>query len=278
VNPESATSEFLNAALEGGLNRISIGLQSLNDTELMSVGRIHSAQQAIGAIKLAEAVGFRNISCDLIIGLPGQTWRSLKHSISRLLALKVQHLSVYCLSLELDTPLGENPPSNLPSDDRQVELFEKTRRVLLENGFEHYEISNFALPGYESRHNSNYWQGGEYLGLGPAAASHLECIRFKNKPCLDAYLKKPTRQTTEVEQLGIIKKAQEEAVLRLRLLNEGIHLREFTKKYKQDIIFQLLENLEEITARGELIFDGTKYTLNPVYIMTSNRVFAQLFS
>ncbi len=276
ANPESATREFLQATIECGFNRISIGVQSLNDTELKSVGRIHSAQQAIGAIKLAQATGFKNITCDLIIGLPGQTWQSLKRSISKLIALNIRHLSVYCLSLEPDTPLEHNPPANLPSDDRQVELFEKAVTLLKSPGFVHYEISNFALPGYECRHNLNYWRGGEYLGLGPAAASHLEGIRFKNKPNLDAYLKRPTAQTTEVEQLDIKHKAEEETILRLRLLEEGVNVTELQNKYGKTYTSGILRKLSEMVSSGELVQQSAGYRLHPARIMTSNQVFTQI--
>ncbi|MDD5189530.1 MAG: coproporphyrinogen-III oxidase family protein [Dehalococcoidales bacterium] len=278
VNPESAAPDFLKAALECGFNRISIGVQSLNDAELKAVGRIHTATQAIDAVKQAQAAGFQNISCDLIIGLPGQTWRSLKSSISKLLALKIQHISVYCLSLENETPLADDPPENLPSDDKQVELFEKAAALLKSLGFGHYEISNFALPDYECQHNLNYWREGEYLGLGPAAASHLETIRFKNKPDLDVYLKRPTAQTTEVEQLDREDKAREETILRLRLLQEGINLSQLRQKYGMLPTQEIVDNLAAMAASGELTREGVTYRLHPAYIMTSNQIFARIMA
>ena len=198
LNPESATPEFLQTVKNLGFTRLSFGVQSLNDNELKSVGRIHTAKQAVAAIKLAQNLKFPAISADLIIGLPGQTDKSLRKSLDTLISLGIQHLSVYCLSLEAGTPLANNPHPDLPSDDMQAQLFEETRSFLQSRGFAHYEISNFALPGYECLHNLNYWRGGEYLGLGPAAASHLHGKRFKNRPNLDAYLQNPTGQVEDI--------------------------------------------------------------------------------
>lgn len=276
VNPESAKPELLEIARELGINRVSIGVQSLNDDELRSVGRIHNSLQAIKAIKLTRELGFKSVSADLIIGLPGQTWVSLHHSLKILVELGVPHLSTYCLSLEESTPLSENPPDNLPSDDMQAELFEQASHFLGERGFLHYEISNFALAGHECQHNLNYWRGGEYLGLGPAAASHVNGRRFKNRADLPAYLENPTGQMEDVEELNPEDKAAEEAMLRLRLLIEGIEVNELTVRYGHNNIASLLDRLNEMVARDELIFDGRRYRLAPSRILTSNPVFARV--
>jgi oxygen-independent coproporphyrinogen-3 oxidase len=276
ANPESATEETLEAALKAGFNRISIGVQSLSDGELKAVGRIHTAGQAVAAIGLAKKVGFRNISADLIIGLPGQTWDSLRDSIYRLTSLGINHLSLYCLSLEHGTPLAQNSPDNLPSDDLQAELFEQARAYLKDEGFVHYEISNFALGGRECMHNLNYWRGGEYLGLGPAAASHLGGKRFKNRPDLAVYLENPTGIVEEVEELSPEEKAAEEAMLRLRLLDEGLDVAEFTRRYGLKAVYQLLSRLRLLAHEGLLLFDGSKYRLEPSLVLTSNPILARV--
>jgi oxygen-independent coproporphyrinogen-3 oxidase len=276
ANPESATEETLEAALKAGFSRISIGVQSLSDGELKTVGRIHSAGQAVAAIGLAKKVGFRNISADLIIGLPGQTWGSLRDSIGRLTALEINHLSLYCLSLEHGTPLAQTPPDNLPSDDMQAELFEQARVLLNDKGFVHYEISNFALSGHECMHNMNYWRGGEYLGLGPSAASHLGGKRFKNMADLKAYLENPTGIVEEVEELGAEEKAAEEAMLRLRLLEEGLDVVEFTRRHGQKNVHSLLSRLDRLSCEGLLLLDGSKYRLEPSLVLTSNPILARV--
>ena len=272
ANPESSTEEMLEAALKAGLNRISVGVQSLSDSELQSVGRIHTAGQAVDAIELAKRVGFLNISDDLIVGLPGQTWDSLRGSIEELTSLGIGHLSLYCLSLEKGTPLAQNPPRNLPSDDMQADLFEKARVFLNDKGFVHYEISNFAATGHECLHNLNYWRGGEYLGLGPSAASHLGGSRFKNRADLNAYLQNPTGVVEEVEHLDPVEKAAEEAMLRLRLLEEGLDVIDFTKRQGQKNVHALLTRLDSLSREGSLLFDGAKYRLDQSLVLASNPI------
>ena len=278
VNPESATPEFLQTANDLGFNRISFGVQSLSDNELKSVGRIHTAAQAIAAIKLAQNLKFKAISADLIIGLPGQTWPSLCQSLETLVGMGIQHLSVYCLSLEEGTLLANNPPPDLPSDDLQASLFGETKKYLNLCGYAHYEISNFALKGFECLHNLNYWRGGEYLGLGPAAASHLDGKRFKNYANLDAYLANPTGQVEYVEELSAKDKAAEEAMLRLRLLEEGLDTDELASKFGEENVKAIIGRLEEMAQEGLLIVEGSRYRLQPSRILTSNPIFARVLA
>ena len=276
VNPESATGEFLEAARDAGINRVSIGIQSLVDSELKAVGRIHTAAQALQALKLAVRLGFKSISADLIIGLPGQTWPTLSQSLETLVSSGIEHLSLYCLSLEEGTPLAKCPPADLPSDNMQAELFEQASSFLEEHHYIHYEISNFALKGYECRHNLNYWQGGEYLGLGPAAASHLGGRRFRNRADLKAYLEEPTDQMEDSEELNAKDKAAEEAMLRLRLLVEGIDISELTARFGPDNIATLISRFQHMASHGRLVTDGCRYWLPPSRVLTSNPIFAEV--
>lgn len=275
ANPESATVELLQTAKDLGINRASIGVQSLADSELKSVGRIHDAAQAIEAVERAVSLGF-GVSADLIIGLPGQAWRTLRDSIKTLVKLGVQHLSMYCLSLEENTPLAASPPEDLPDDDKQAELFELASRLAVENGFAHYEISNFAMPGCECQHNLNYWRGGEYLGLGPGAASHLNGKRFRNRPDLAAYLKEPCGVTEDVDELDIEAKAAEEAMLRLRLLIEGVNADELAGRFGHEALRGLKGRLSQMVASGWLIIDRGSYRLAHDRVLTSNPVFAKV--
>ncbi len=276
VNPESAAPELLRAAQESGISRVSIGVQSLADDELASAGRIHNAARAVQAVNNAREAGYRNISADVIIGLPGQDWPSLRRSLSSLINLHVDHISAYCLSLEAGTPLAGDPPSDLPSDDDQAGLFENTRTLLTNRGFSHYEISNFARPGFECQHNLNYWRGGEYVGLGPAAASHLGGKRFRNRPDLDAYLRDPAGQVTDVERLNPAGKTAEEAMLRLRLLQEGLDIEELAARYGEENVRQLCARLDSLAREGSLVRDGTRYILPAARVLTANRVLAEV--
>jgi oxygen-independent coproporphyrinogen-3 oxidase len=276
VNPESATVSLLEAARSAGINRISIGVQSLSQRELEGVGRVHTAEQAVDVIGQAKKLGFRTISADLIVGLPGQTRETLQASLATVISLGINHLSVYCLSLEHDTPLALNPPVDLPSDDAQAELFERATLFLDKHEFIHYEISNFALKGHECLHNLNYWRGGEYLGLGPAAASHLGGRRFRNRPDLCAYIESPTHLMEDVEELKIKDKAAEETMLRLRLLSEGVNQNDLIKRFEQEDINDLVGKLEGMARDGDLLFDGSSYRLAPSRVLTSNKIFARV--
>ncbi len=276
ANPESISQDFLQTALKRGLNRLSIGVQSLADIELQKVGRAHNSSQAVQAIELAQKEGFRNISADVILGLPGQNWQSLMMTLECLIGWGLQHLSVYCLMVEPHTPLAANPPVDLPSDDEQAKLFSQAVELLARRGFRQYEISNFALPGYECQHNLNYWRGGEYVGLGPAAASHFKGYRYKNKPEIDAYLNDPLGQKDEMEKLKKPEKAAEETILRLRLLQEGLDLSGLIKKYGETNIMALAAGLNQLSKQGRLLRDGCIYRLDPKDALVSNSILSDL--
>jgi oxygen-independent coproporphyrinogen-3 oxidase len=271
ANPESVSEILLESARARGLNRISLA-----DQELSAVGRIHTAAQAVRALQLAQRAGFTSISGDVILGLPGQTWQSLRVTLETLIALDIQHLSVYCLSIEPHTPLAIKPVPEMPSDDGQAELFENAVLLMKKRGYIHYEISNFALAGYECLHNLNYWRGGEYLGLGPAAASHLNGKRFKNKADLDAYLANPDGQVEEIEELNPEKKAAEEAILRLRLLQEGLDIQELGQRFGQESIEGIVSRLNNLTEKALLIRKGSRYYLEPACALVSNPILARV--
>ncbi len=276
VNPESTTAGLLQAALDSGLNRLSVGVQSLQDEELRRVGRVHSAGQALAALERAREAGFQNMSVDVIVGLPGQRWQSLHATLSVLTALGVKHVSLYCLSLEHGNALASNPPLDLASADEQADLFEDACRFLQGSGYVHYEISNFALPDRACMHNLNYWRGGEYLGLGPAAASHLKGRRFRNRADLEAYLHHPGGLVEEAEELAPEDKVAEEAMLRLRLLSEGLVSDVLVARYGTDSAADLLRRLDDMANEGLLRREGLSYRLEPSRVLTSNPIFARV--
>lgn len=275
VNPESASPALLQTARRQGIDRISVGVQSLSDAELAGVGRIHTSAQAEAAVTQAVAMGFA-VSADAIAGLPGQDWPSLRRTLERLIALGAEHISLYCLELATGTPLAVHPPADLPSDDSQADLFEAACDLLASAGFMHYEVSNFSLPGRQCRHNLNYWRGGEYLGLGPAAASHLAGRRWRNKPDLRSYLRAPGSQREDIELLPPAQKAAEEAMLRLRLLLEGLPPQGLAERFGPENVAALLERLEALRRQRLLSFDGTAYRLPPQRVLTSNPILAAI--
>lgn len=177
ANPESLTDEFLRSAKNGGVNRISLGVQSFVDKELKAINRLHDAVAAISAIKKCKDHGFLNISCDLIFGLPFQTVDSLKYSLDTLVGLDVPHISCYNLIVEDGTPIVKLL-NDIPGEDTQREMYFCVCDTLKSAGYCHYEISNFAKKGFRAKHNSVYWQGNDYLGIGPSAHSLLNGMRY----------------------------------------------------------------------------------------------------
>lgn len=274
ANPESFREEFAHKARDLGFDRISLGIQSLNDLELKNIGRIHDKTQAQEAINLALKT-FPRVSTDLMIGLPGQTWESLRESAQTIIELGATHISAYCLHIEEGTKLHDNPPANLPTDDEQAELYYKLADFLEANGLAQYEISNFAKKGQECLHNLNYWHAGNYIGLGPNASSHVDGVRFKNNPDLNAYLQNPKGQKQIEEELNEAQRLNEEAMLRLRLA-EGLDLPKLAEKHKNTDIANLKLKLDSLCATGFLENKDSVYTIPKERLLISNPVFLEI--
>lgn len=187
MNPESANDGILATAKEMGVNRLSFGVQSAKDDELRSLGRLHRFFEAKDAVLRAKRMGFSNISLDLMYGLPEQTMDSWRESLEKTVALDVQHLSFYCLTLSPSVPLYQKR-DRIPDDEISREMYLFAHSYLEEHGFEHYEISNAAKNGFRSRHNEVYWLGGEYLGVGPGAHSLMEDRRFSAEEDLEKFI------------------------------------------------------------------------------------------
>lgn len=241
---QAAFPEFLSSALRAGVNRLSVGIQSGTDRELKALGRRHTASEAEKAVSLARRAGFNNISLDLMIGLPGSDICSLRRSLDFLLGLAPEHISAYILKIEPNTALWRQNIS-LPDDDRTADQYLFACEYLENAGYRHYEISNFARPGFEGRHNLGYWNGGEYLGLGPSAHSFLNGRRFFYPRDLKAFLngsqsiKTPADEFPDFPQSispliisdGCGGSAEEYIMLRLRT-SGGINFREYERRFK----------------------------------------------
>ncbi len=200
TNPGTADFEKLSAFKEAGINRLSMGVQSMHDEELHLLGRIHTAEQALEAFKTARAAGFDNINIDLMSALPGQTFDSWADSLRQAVEWRPEHISAYSLIIEPGTPFsalyeaGELPP--LPDEETDRKMYHYTREYLAQHGYGRYEISNYALKGRECRHNSGYWTGHPYLGFGIGAASYVNGARFSNITDFETY-------SVEMEKAGI---------------------------------------------------------------------------
>ena len=226
LNPESTDAALLKALKEMGVNRISLGVQSLQEQELKRLGRLHSAFQAEEALKAIFEAGFTNVSADVMFGLPEQTAASFEETLDRLLSYPITHLSSYSLQWEEGTPLGQNPS---PMEEEQEELlWQILCQKAKEAGFGHYEISNFAKAGFESRHNSTYWKRGDYIGLGPSAHSFWNGVRYSFLPDREAFCKAPW-PLLNPEPISEAEAKEEALMLGLRL-KEGVPLDWLSKK------------------------------------------------
>lgn len=226
-NPNSIDKGKLEKYRHAGINRISIGVQSFNNSQLKLIGRLHNKNQAIDAIKLAKSVGFTNISVDILLGLPKESWRKIKNEIKLLKKLDIKHISAYMLILENNTllyKLVENKSVKLPSDDNTVNIYNKMLKLLKKFNYERYEVSNFAKIensniNYESMHNKIYWQCGEYIGFGVSAHSHIDNKRFFNAENFDEYYKNVESNTlpnNNIENITVNMKIEEIIMLGLR--------------------------------------------------------------
>ena len=222
-NPNSVTKEKLKSYISLGFNRISFGVQSLDDEVLMLIGRVHNKAQALQTIKLARSVGFKNINADLLLGIKEN--KNISNDIIELKTAGVTHISAYMLILEPNTPLFNEAKQNkvkLLSDDESVAQYENYLKVLRQNGFYRYEISNFALKGYKCKHNLNYWECGEYLGFGVSAHSYINGVRYSNTENISEYLK--NSKYKNYEKLTKQEKLEELIMLGLRT-KRGVSLK-----------------------------------------------------
>lgn len=251
VNPGTVTAEKLTAFYGAGINRLSIGMQSAQEQELKILGRIHDFDGFCQVYREAVEAGFTNINVDVMSGLPGQTLASYKDTLEKVLRLEPmpQHISAYSLIVEEGTPFaamadrGELP---LPEEDTERAMYEETIEVLAGYGFHRYEISNYALDGYECRHNVGYWIRRDYLGFGIGAASLIDNVRFQNGRDINAYLAHPLACREEQQSLTTQEQMEETMFLGLRLIR-GVSYPEFARCYGQT----LEEVYGEVIARNE---------------------------
>ena len=280
VNPDDVTAASVKSLVALGVNRVSMGVQSFNDGELQAINRRHTAQQAIDAVIAIKEAGITNVSIDLIYGLPGQSLNSWQRNVERAIGLDVQHISAYCLSYEPGTPLwamrqlGRVVPV---SDEDCVAMHDTLVAMLTQAGFEHYEISNFARPGYRSRHNSSYWNFTPYLGLGAAAHSFDGSTRRYNPSSIKEYVTALGNGATACveEHLEWWERYDEEVMVRLRTC-DGIDTALIAQRYGDKARTHLLTQAQPFIDQQLLgLKDGT-LTLIPQGIMLSDTIIRNL--
>lgn len=285
ANPETLDAEKLAGYRSAGVNRISIGLQAWDDGLLRLLGRRHTVAGFLASFRQAREAGFANINVDLIFGLPGQTVAVWRETLDRVIGLGPEHVSAYGLQVEEGTAFWRWANEGrfgargvpLPDEDAQAEMYLAAREMLSAAGYEHYEISNFARPGFRSTHNVLYWLNREYLGLGPAAHSHIGRRRWANAARLDRYRALTAAglpPVEETEELTVEREMSDTIILGLRLL-EGVDLASFAARFGRDLRDVYAAEVEDLLARGLLAFDLGRLRLTERALPVANRVFAR---
>jgi len=268
ANPDPALFERLPALRSAGVNRLSIGVQSFVPAELRVLGRRHTAADVAAAVRAARFAGFRNVSLDLIFGAPGQTEESWAASLDAAIALGVEHVSCYGLTVEEGTPYATwfaRDPASFASEELEARLYALAIERLDAAGFEHYEISNWAKPGFRCRHNLGYWRNAPYLGLGVGAASYLDGVRGTHTRDLEAYCGAALAGEpipSESERLAPDARAGEAIMLALRTA-EGVELGPFRERYGVDVLERYRGVVDDLVAAGVLDAGPERVRLTP---------------
>ena len=246
-NPATADIEYLRSLRTLGINRLSIGAQSMNDGELRQLGRLHKSEDVVRAVSEARTAGFDNLSVDVMFGIPDQTLNTLRQTLEALTALSPKHISVYGLQIEEGTYFGRHASElALPDEDTEGAMYADTLDFLSRKGLPQYEISNFACPGFESRHNFKYWRRHDYLGLGLAAHSCLGDLRFSNTESMEDYLS--ARKEADVQHISAHDVLCEKIMLGLRLA-EGLDLSALARDYG-DAVYDYRKAFSPFIARN----------------------------
>ncbi|MHB9094880.1 MAG: radical SAM family heme chaperone HemW [Eubacteriales bacterium] len=279
-NPGTVNPDKLGRIRKAGANRVSIGVQAYQQELLARLGRIHNWQEVESAVRHSRQAGFDNVSLDLIFGIPGQSMRQWRDTLDRVLALSPQHISAYNLKIEPDTPLHRDVCSGylIPCDEElELEMYWYVIGFLTGNGFVHYEISNFARPGREARHNLIYWRNEEYLGFGPAAHSMLEGRRFSNVEKVELYINRLNRNESGIQNQQYLSREErisETVFLGLRLI-EGLDLDAFKQSYGQSIFEIFAVQLKRLSSLGLVKIEDNRLKLTEKGLPLANEVFAE---
>ncbi len=278
ANPDSVTPRLLRRLRSEGFNRVSLGIQCDDDQILHALGRPHTYEQAVEAVNKIRKARYRNLSVDLMYGLPGQSLEQWQATLMNVLTLKPEHISCYGLKVEKGTPLYEYKDAcGLPDDDTQADMYLAAVEILKSRGYRQYEISNFAKKGMASQHNLKYWQGGEYLGFGPDASSDFAGKRFTIVRNLRAYIDGIRNHGTvirDIQEVPPRERAGEYLMMRLRT-TAGIQQEEYERQYL--LPFGPLEDiLETARQRGLAIKSDGRWRLSPEGMLLSNTILSDL--
>ena len=280
ANPDDLSEEYLRALREVGVNRLSIGIQSFDDEVLRTMNRRHDAAAAVRAVETARAVGFDNITIDLIYGLPFGPKDALTRSLAQAVALGVEHVSAYHLTIEPNTRFGRMAERGelAPVPDEESEhQYNQVHTTLTEAGYDHYEISNFAREGRRSRHNSSYWQSQPYLGIGPAAHSFDGESRVWARSSVADYLAGVDRGECYENELLTASDRYNETIMTSLRCREGVDLAELEKKFGRARKEYFVNETARFVVSGVLVSDGNRVAMCPERWLVSDSVIAELF-
>lgn len=281
VNPGTRRLDNFNEYKKLGITRLSFGIQAFQDHLLQAIGRIHTVKEAVQAFEQARAAGFNNLSIDLMFALPGQNLEEWEESLSRGVELQPEHISLYSLTLEEGTPLAGEVESGrilLPDEELDAQMYQAAYATLGRAGYEHYEISNFARPGFRSRHNCGYWSGAPYLGLGPSAHSFKDHKRWANASSLNVYLSEVAakgKAITMEEDLKVDQKRLERIFLGMRQ-REGVNLETFERDFGERLETRMGDKLSIFLGKGWLVREQESLRLSEEGMALADEILAEI--
>lgn len=283
INPGTVDNEKLKTYKEAGVNRLSIGLQSTDNNTLKRIGRIHTYEDFLNTYNIARQLDFKNINVDLMLALPEQTIQELIDGLKKVIDLNPEHISIYSLILEEGTKLYEEIEKEkkyvLPSDDIERQMYWKTKRMLEDAGYIHYEISNFAKKGFESKHNLSCWNQEEYIGVGAAAHSYSNNVRYSNNDNIEKYISN-YEKGRDIDNLIFHEKQNKESkmkeymMLGLRKI-EGVNIHLFKNKFNQDPLSLFKPEIDKLTNEKLILIDGSYIKLTDKGLDLANLVWEE---
>ena len=283
INPGTVDNEKLKTYKEAGVNRLSIGLQSTDNNTLKRIGRIHTYEDFLNTYNIARQLDFKNINVDLMLALPEQTIQELIDGLKKVIDLNPEHISIYSLILEEGTKLYEEIEKEkkyvLPSDDIERQMYWKTKRMLEDAGYIHYEISNFAKKGFESKHNLSCWNQEEYIGVGAAAHSYSNNVRYSNNDNIEKYISN-YEKGRDIDNLIFHEKQNKESkmkeymMLGLRKI-EGVNIHLFKNKFNQDPLSLFKPEIDKLINEKLILIDGSYIKLTDKGLDLANLVWEE---
>ncbi len=285
LNPNTATEQKINEYVTSGVNRFSIGLQCIDKNVLLAMGRTHTVEDFDRTIDLIRDNGISNISADIIVGYPDQSTRAVVNTVEHLIDMKIPHVSAYMLSVEEGTPLQmmlHKGVKNLPSENTVVKMFNSVSSALIKSGYERYEVSNFAKPGFTSRHNKIYWRREDYLGVGVAAHSCISNVRFSNTEDVNEYCTcirtKGKPPVAHAKKLTLDEQKEEYIMLSLRT-SEGLDTKGYMEQYGENFLAKYRDKLAEYIKLGLLVIDSEgRVRATDKGFLVLNRIILELVS